>query len=204
MQRPYCLPVTGSPIIATGAAGLSVVLILLCVVVIPIAATAFARSGRRYDEIGKGRFAVDFDRGEDSARHEEIHQLVQARAYRQEQRGEQPLDVPAEVDRLLAGPGPSSLHPPPVQAKSPGPHGSPGADGDPGRAGSPGADGHPRRAGSPGADRHPGPEGGIRDEIRQVIVARNEGRARRGEEPLDVEAEVNRMLAEHGPEAAQS
>jgi len=191
-QRPYCLPVTGSPIIATGAAGLSVVLILLCVVVIPIAATAFARSGRRYDEIGKGRFAVDFDRGEDSARHEEIHQLVQARAYRQEQRGEQPLDVAAEVDRLLAGPGPSSLHPPPVQAKGPGRAGSPGADRDPGRAGSPGADGHP------------GPEGGIRDEIRQVIVARNEGRARRGEEPLDVEAEVNRMLAEHGPEAAQS
>lgn len=197
-QRPYCLPVTGSPIIATGAAGLSVVLILLCVVVIPIAATAFARSGRRYDEIGKGRFAVDFDRGEDSARHEEIHQLVQARAYRQEQRGEQPLDVAAEVDRLLAGPSPSSLHPPPLQAKGP------GADGSPGAVGSPGADRDPGRAGSPEADGHPGPEGGIRDEIRQVIVARNEGRARRGEEPLDVEAEVNRMLAEHGPEAAQS
>ena len=39
----------------------SLVLILLCVVVLPVAAVAFARSGKAYDEIGKGRFAVDFD-----------------------------------------------------------------------------------------------------------------------------------------------
>ncbi len=37
---------------------------------------------------------------------------------------------------------------------------------------------------------------GLRDEVRQLVVARNERRMRRGEEPLDVESEVDRQLRE--------
>jgi hypothetical protein len=47
----------------------------------------------------------------------------------------------------------------------------------------------------------PGGETGGRDaglsmEVRQLVVARNERRVRRGQEPLDVEAEVQRTLRE--------
>ena len=93
----------GSGILAVGPSEFLLVLILLCLVVAPIAAIAFARSGRRYEEIGKGRFAVDFDDGGETAHEEEVRQLVEAKAYRQSRRGEQPVDVEAEVDRLLAG-----------------------------------------------------------------------------------------------------
>jgi hypothetical protein len=34
----------------------------------------------------------------------------------------------------------------------------------------------------------------LREEVRQLVVARNERRANRGEPPLDVEAEVDRQL----------
>ncbi|HYB24199.1 MAG TPA: hypothetical protein VED41_10400, partial [Solirubrobacteraceae bacterium] len=36
-------------------------------------------------------------------------------------------------------------------------------------------------------------------EVRQLVVARNERRARQGQEPLDVEAEVARTLRELEP-----
>lgn len=148
------------------ASELSVVLILLCVVVFPIAAIAFARSGKGYDEIGKGRFAVEFDESEDTGHHEEVRQLVEAKAYRQARRGEQPLDVETEVERLLRG-----RH-----------------DHEPATAPEPSAPAEPRD-----------PElAQMRAEIRQVVLAKNESRARRGEEPLDVEAEVDRILAEFG------
>jgi hypothetical protein len=35
---------------------------------------------------------------------------------------------------------------------------------------------------------------GLRDEVRQLVIARNERRLRQGKEPLDVEAEVRRRL----------
>jgi hypothetical protein len=38
----------------------------------------------------------------------------------------------------------------------------------------------------------------LREEVRQLVVARNERRVRRGQEPLDVEAEVDRQLRELG------
>jgi hypothetical protein len=38
----------------------------------------------------------------------------------------------------------------------------------------------------------------LRDEVRQLVEARNERRMRRGEEPLDVDAEVERQLRELG------
>ncbi|HEY1354885.1 MAG TPA: hypothetical protein VGF09_01085 [Solirubrobacterales bacterium] len=36
----------------------------------------------------------------------------------------------------------------------------------------------------------------LRAEVRSLVIARNERRARRGEEPLDVEAETDRQLAD--------
>jgi hypothetical protein len=37
-------------------------------------------------------------------------------------------------------------------------------------------------------------DAGLRDEVRQLVLARNARRVRRGEEPLDVEPEVERQL----------
>ena len=36
----------------------------------------------------------------------------------------------------------------------------------------------------------------LRDEVRQLVIARNERRVRQGKEPLDVEAEIERQLRE--------
>ena len=75
--RHYSGPMASSEILAVGAAELSAVLLLLVVVVIPIATVAFARSGKAYSEIGKGRFAVDFDEESETSQQEEIrHQLA--------------------------------------------------------------------------------------------------------------------------------
>ena len=151
------------------AAELSLVLVLLCVVVVPIAAIAFARSGKGYEEIGKGRFAVDFDQSGEAEQHEELRQLIEAKAYRQARRGETPVNVDEEMERLLAGR-------------------LPGEDDDP-------AAPTTERPSSGETD----PElAQIRDEIRQVVIAKNERRERQGEPLLDVEAEVDRMLAEFG------
>jgi hypothetical protein len=38
----------------------------------------------------------------------------------------------------------------------------------------------------------------LREEVRQLVVARNERRARQGKPPLDVEAEVDRELRDLG------
>jgi hypothetical protein len=38
----------------------------------------------------------------------------------------------------------------------------------------------------------------LREEVRQLVVARNERRARQGKPPLDVEAEVERELRDLG------
>ena len=36
----------------------------------------------------------------------------------------------------------------------------------------------------------------LREEVRQLVVARNERRMRKGEEPLDVETEIRRQLSD--------
>lgn len=170
MRRPsgeakglYSALMAGSGILAVGATELSVVLVLLLVVVVPVAAVAFARSGKAYSEIGKGQFAVDFDEGKETVHQDEVRQLVEAKAYRQAQRGEQPVDVDAEVERLL--------NPDETGSETEESHLPPHAPEDPEMA-------------------------QIRSEIREVVLAKNESRERRGEPPLDVEAEVDRMLAE--------
>src|ERR687887_210318 len=73
-------------------------------------------AGRAYREIGKGQFGLDMERppprsdssGQASraAREAEVRQLLEAKAYRQSARGETPLDVDRELERLLTEPSP--------------------------------------------------------------------------------------------------
>jgi hypothetical protein len=124
-----------------------------------VAVITFLSTGRLYDQIGRGAFSIDEERGRGhpaagrgggghSARErdDEIRQLLQARNERRLRRGESPLDIEAELARLTA----------------------------------------------PAID----PE--LRAEIRQLVVARNERRMRAGQEPLDVDAEVERQVHELG------
>src|SRR5436190_7527095 len=59
-----------------------------------------------------------------------------------------------------------------------------------------------RGRGHPAAESHPGGAAAAArerdDEIRQLLTARNERRLRRGEAPLDVEAEPRRLTAPQG------
>ena len=87
------------------------VIIAVALAAIPIAAITFAvGAGQALREIGKGQFAMDHDlqrRGgappvTKEIREAEIRQMLEARSYRRVARGEEPLDVDAELDRVLA------------------------------------------------------------------------------------------------------
>ena len=142
------------------------VLAAITLVILPIAAFAFARSGPAWESIGKGgRFGVmhsmppprmaqpspEIDLAIQAA---EARQMLEAKSYRRIQRGEEPLDVEAEMTALL----------------------------DTELSGN--------KTGKRGLDEK------LRAEVRELVVARNERRMRRGEEPLDVEAEVERQVAD--------
>jgi hypothetical protein len=99
------------------------VIVIIVIAAIPIGILAFILGARNaYDEIGKGMFALDHDAptmGDSSASapvsreaHEaEVRQLLEAKAYRQSARGEKPVDVDAELERLLSKPAPTErLH----------------------------------------------------------------------------------------------
>ncbi len=161
-------------LLAVGAGELSLVLLILVAVAVPVAAIAFARSGKGLEDLGKGTFAVDFDEASGEDRGDEVRQMVEARAWRRESRGEDPGDVEAEIDRLLAL-DPGDPVEPVATERSPGLSDLGGLD-----------DGPPSVDGL----------SGLREEIRQIVVANNERRERRGEEPLAVEAEVERRLRE--------
>jgi hypothetical protein len=88
------------------------VLAAITLLVFPVAAITFARSGPAWGEIGKGRFGVmhsmppprmaqpplEIDLAIQAA---EARQMLEAKSYRRIQRGEAPLDVEAEVTALL-------------------------------------------------------------------------------------------------------
>jgi hypothetical protein len=87
------------------------VILIVVLVVAPIAALAFAGSGAVYREIGRGAFSMDHDRPDPgdvgastgrAAREAEVRQMLEAKAYRQRERGETPLDVEAELRRINA------------------------------------------------------------------------------------------------------
>jgi hypothetical protein len=148
---------------------------IVVLVVGPIAAVLFAGAFGLLDQLGRGGLAIDEPpppptRGPGprpggplarAEREAEIRQLVQARHDRQADRGEEALDVDAEVERLLAL--------------------------------------DPQRDPDAGPDERQRQDAALREEVRQLVIARNERRAGRGEPPLDVEAEVERQLEQlHG------
>jgi hypothetical protein len=141
------------------------VLAAITLLVLPLAAFWFIRSARAWNEIGKGRFGVmhsmapprmaqpspEIDLAIQAA---EARQMLEAKSYRRVKRGEEPLDVEAEVSALL----------------------------------------DTELSGATGRKRDLDEK--LRDEVRELVVARNERRMRRGQEPLDVEAEVERQVAD--------
>jgi hypothetical protein len=142
------------------------VLVAITLFILPIAAFSFARSGPAWESIGKGgRFGVmhsmppprmaqpspEIDLAIQAA---EARQMIEAKSYRRIQRGEEPLDVEAEMTALLD----SELS--------------------------------GRKTSKRDLDEK------LRAEVRELVVARNERRMRRGEEPLDIDAEVERQVAD--------
>jgi hypothetical protein len=94
------------------------VILIIALASIPIAAITFALgAGSALREIGKGKFAIEQEIPQkpmgapapvsDAVREAEIRQMVEAKAYRQRERGEAALDVDAEVERLMADQGPA-------------------------------------------------------------------------------------------------
>ncbi len=91
-------------------------ILIVVFVAIPVAAIAFALgAGNALRQIGKGELSVEFDRdlgrpledsddggGSPRAHEDEIRQMLEAKAYRQSARGETPLDVESELERLTA------------------------------------------------------------------------------------------------------
>jgi hypothetical protein len=170
---------------AIGASEFGMVLLLTILIVVPIAGVAFARSGKALEELGKGRFSIDRDddlgsglTADDSSgiaaheRAEEVRQMIEAADFRSRARGDGRLDVEREIERLMAGELPPEAPPPAL----------------------------PENEGSEpaAATGEQAPESGLRAEVRQLVVANNERRARRGEQPLDVESEVDRRMKEWG------
>jgi hypothetical protein len=93
------------------------VLVLITLIVLPIAAVAFARSGPLWRGIGRGPMAIDQDlpargsRGpapsiDPAIQAAEARQMIEAKSYRRERRGEAALDVEAEVRELLRSAAP--------------------------------------------------------------------------------------------------
>jgi len=92
------------------------VLVAITLIALPIAAGAFAASGPAWRGLGKGPFAIEqelpptrmgqpeppVDRKLQEA---EARQMLEAKSYRRRRRGEAPIDVEAEVTRLLEAPG---------------------------------------------------------------------------------------------------
>ena len=100
------------PVAATAVQNGSV-LVLIALVVTPIAAVAFARSGKAWRGIGRGPYAIDPDLPprsvrpqpspvSEATREAEVRQMIEARSFRRERRGEAPLDVERETERQLA------------------------------------------------------------------------------------------------------
>jgi hypothetical protein len=90
------------------------VILIVVLATIPVALLTFALGAKNaLDQVGKGQFSVEFESDLPSkitdsdaesgpaAREDEIRQLLEAKAYRQRARGEQPVDVNSELNRLL-------------------------------------------------------------------------------------------------------
>jgi len=104
---PWGMALVGAIAIDNGS-----VLVLITLVVLPIAAIAFARSGPAWRGIGKGPLAIEQELPPSrltapppvsrAVQEAEARQMVEAKSYRRRLRGEAPLDVEAELERALA------------------------------------------------------------------------------------------------------
>src|SRR5215212_10009672 len=90
------------------------VLGLITLLVLPVAAIAFARSGGAWRRIGKGEFAIEQQPAprdppsahvERAVQEAEARQMLEARSYRRQRSGQAPLDVDSELRKLLDGAG---------------------------------------------------------------------------------------------------
>lgn len=93
------------------------VLTLITLIALPVALVAFARSGPLWQSIGKGPLAIEQEIPTPSSisrppppvdrrlQETEARQMLEAKSYRREQRGEAALDIEAEVAALLDAPG---------------------------------------------------------------------------------------------------
>ena len=92
-------------------AAFGTVLWVVCICGAVIAVVSLIRSGKTWEDFGKGRFLLDSEvpRGPQPGsaaaafeRDDEIRQLLEARNERRRRRGEAPLDVEQELGRLTA------------------------------------------------------------------------------------------------------
>jgi hypothetical protein len=89
------------------------ILIVITLAVVPIGAIAFATSGKSLKTLGKGQWAIERElppsRGLTDTtasvprhvREAEVRQMVEAKSYRRQARGDGALYVEADVERLL-------------------------------------------------------------------------------------------------------
>jgi hypothetical protein len=78
----------------------------VCILAVIIAFGALIASRKTWEDYGKGRFVMDHEHPRDAGgvaeRDDEIRQLLEARNERRARRGEDPVDVDAELARLTA------------------------------------------------------------------------------------------------------
>src|SRR5207342_2025358 len=115
------------PLHAAIAVSNGTVLVLVTLIVLPIAAIAFARSGGAWKELGKGAFSIDQELplrphakpaqpADRSVVEAEARQMLEAKSYRHRRRGEASVDVEATMTRLLELPG--SAHAPDAELRT--------------------------------------------------------------------------------------
>jgi hypothetical protein len=98
----------GAPVVALSTGD---IFLIAVVVAVPFAILSFALGARgALGQIGKGPLSIEQEIPQSEAgaapvstevREAEVRQMVEAKAYRQAARGETPVDVEAEVERLL-------------------------------------------------------------------------------------------------------
>lgn len=156
--------------VAVGPSEFSLVLVFLLVVALPIAAFAFSKSGKALENLGKGTFSIDREANPDN---DSI--TPQAAAAERDEEVRQMVEASAFRRRERGEP---ELD---VQAE---------IDRLLGQQ-------RPEISPEDAEELNEAMGGGaMREEVRQLVVANNERRQRRGEDPLDVEPEVDRRLRE--------
>jgi hypothetical protein len=91
------------------------VIMIIVFATIPVALLTFVMGAKNaLDQVGKGQFSVEYEsdlpskltdsdaEGGPAAQEDEVRQMLEAKAYRQRTRGEKPVDVNAELNRLMS------------------------------------------------------------------------------------------------------